>query len=82
MGKLFDDIKDSGVNKGSKSKIVEILDALDKDDRKDLIAALNDHSIPASNIARAMEKRGHKLAVHVITRYRRGELVTRIDESI
>ena len=82
MGKLFDEIQESSVVKGSKSRIVEILNALDKQDRSDLVEALNDHSIPASTISSAMAKRGHKLAVHVITRYRRGELVTRIDESL
>jgi len=82
MGQLFNDIKESGSVRGGKSKIIEILEQLDKTDRKDLIDALNDHSIPASNISRAMEKRGHKLGVHVITKYRRGELVAKIDELI
>jgi hypothetical protein len=80
MGKLFDDIKDSGVHKGSKSQIASIMEVMSKEDRKDLLEALNDHSIPASNISRAMQKRGHKLGPHVISRYRRGEMVTKLDE--
>ena len=45
--------------------------------------ALDDHSIPASSISKALNKRGYKLAVNVITRYRRGELVTKVsDESV
>lgn len=81
MGDLFNEIKDSAVVQGKKSRIAEILDKLPKDDQKDLLAALDDHSIPASNISRAMAKRGHKLAINVISRYRRGELVTKVDGS-
>lgn len=81
MGDLFNEIKDSAVTQGKKSRIAEILDKLPKEDQKDLLAALDDHSIPASNISRAMAKRGHKLAINVISRYRRGELVTKVNGS-
>lgn len=82
MGKLFDEIKKERCSSGNKSRVLEILLDLNESDRKDLLEALNDHSIPASNISKAMSKRGYKLAVNVISRYRRGELVTNIDESI
>ena len=82
MGKLFDEIKKEQVMGGNKSRILEILEELPKEDRKDFLDALNDHSIPASNISKAMSKRGYKLAINVISRYRRGELVTKIDESL
>ena len=82
MGSLFEDIKKEAVHGGNKSRVLEILEDLSEDDRKDFLAALDDHSIPASNISRAMQKRGYKLAVNVISRYRRGELVTKIDGSI
>lgn len=78
MGDLFDEIKKSNVRKGNRSRIAEIADSLPDNDRKDFLKALDDHSIPASNIAKALEKRGFKLAVNVISRYRRGELVTEI----
>jgi hypothetical protein len=76
VGELFEDIKKETSKRGTKSRIQEILDALPADERKDLIKALDDHSIPASNISKALAKRGHKLAINVISRYRRGELVT------
>lgn len=79
MGDLLNEIKDSVVSQGKKSRIAEILDKLSEKDQKDFLAALDDHSIPASNISRAMAKRGHKLAINVISRYRRGELVTKIN---
>lgn len=78
VGSLFDDIKSNQSRKGNKSRIAEILEALPADERKDLLKALDDHSIPASNISKALERRGHKLAVNVISRYRRGELSTKI----
>lgn len=82
MGDLFDEINKKRRSMGTKSRILEILEDLEDDDRKDLLKALDDHSIPASNISKAMERRGYKLAVNVISRYRRGELVTKFDESI
>jgi hypothetical protein len=81
VGDLFNEIKNSAVGQGKKSRIAVILSTLSKEEQKDLLAALDDHSIPASNISRAMSKRGHKLAINVISRYRRGELVTKVDES-
>jgi len=80
LGDLFNEIKNSAVGQGKRSRIVVILNALSKEEQKDLLAALNDHSIPASNISRAMAKRGHRLAINVISRYRRGELLTKVDE--
>jgi len=82
MGNLLNDIKDHAASQGRKPRILEILEDLNESDRADLLAALDDHSIPASNISKAMGKRGYKLAINVISRYRRGELVTDIHESI
>jgi len=82
MGKLFDEIQKEKATRGHKPRIAEILEELSEADRKDLLNALNDHSIPASSISKAVEKRGYKLAINVISRYRRGELVTKFDESI
>jgi hypothetical protein len=75
---LFEDIQKEKSRPGSKSRIAEILEQMSEDDQKDLIKALDDHSIPASNISKALAKRGHKLALNVISRYRRGELATQI----
>lgn len=78
MGSLFDEIKEQKSKQGNRSRIAEILDLMPDPDRKDLIKALNDHSIPASNISKALAKHGHKLTTNVISRYRRGELTTEI----
>lgn len=78
MGDLFDEIKKNSARKGNRSRIQEIAEQLSDSDRKDFIKALDDHGIPASNISKALETRGFKLAPNVISRYRRGELVTDI----
>jgi hypothetical protein len=78
MGSLFDEIKEQKSKQGNRSRIAEILDSMPDTDRKDLLKALNDHSIPASNISKALAKHGHKLAINVISRFRRGELTTEI----
>jgi len=78
MGNLLNDIKDLEASHGRKPRILEILNDLSESDKADLLAALDDHSIPASNITKAMAKRGYKLAINVISRYRRGELMTEI----
>ena len=81
MGDLLNEIHDNAAKRGKQSRILEILSGLSNDDQKDLITALDDKSIPASNISKAMKKRGYKLDISVINRYRRGELLTDIHES-
>lgn len=78
MGSLLNEINEIVTNRGNRSRISEILEKLSKEDAKDLRTALDDHSISASQISKALQKRNLKLAVNVITRYRRGELSTKI----
>jgi hypothetical protein len=80
MGSLLDDIRKESRKTGAKPRILEIAESLDKNDRKDFISAINDSSIPAANIARAMTKRGIKISGNCITRYRRGEQEIKFDE--
>ena len=78
MGDLLKEINETTIQPGNRSRIAEILEALEPSDKKDLITALDDHTISASRISKAMARRGHKLAPSVISRYRRGELSTKI----
>lgn len=82
MGKLFDDIQSKSARHGNKSKLLSILEDLGSEDRKDLLDALDNHSIPASNIRKALGDRGYKLDDGVINRYRRGDLATDLHELI
>jgi len=82
MGSLFEEINKEKSQRGTRSRIAEIQEQLSKADAADLVKALDDHGIPASSIAKALNKRGFKLAISVIGRYRRGELVTKLNESV
>ncbi|WJZ48567.1 terminase small subunit [Actinomycetia phage DSL-LC01] len=78
MGNLLNEIKSEQVQVGKKSRIAEILEKMSEAEQKDLIAALDDQAIPASKISRVMARRGHKLSVQVIYRYRSGDLAAKI----
>ena len=83
MGSLLEEIKKEKSSRGTRSRIAEIIDEMSNADAADLLKALEDHSIPASSISKALNKRGLKLAINVISRYRRGELVTKVaNESV
>jgi len=82
VGDLLNDIKQQSARHGNKSRLLSILETMSETDRKDLLAALDDHSIPASNICKALKKRGHVIDGSAISRYRRGELATNLHESI
>lgn len=73
MGELLNQIQAARVGSGRKSDLELALGKLSEEDRTDLIAALDDHSIPAAAIARALNGRGLKVSSAVINRYRRGE---------
>jgi len=51
VGKLLKEIRDTpAIRGGSPKKIDIILEQLDEQDRKDLLDALNDHTIQATTI--------------------------------
>jgi hypothetical protein len=61
---------------GRKSRIVEIMEKMEPQDAADLRAALDDHTVSASVIERVMAKRGFKLSVNMVYKYRKGDYVT------
>ena len=72
---LLDDIKNEARHTGMQCAVRKALAALDKRDAADLRKALADLSIPASQIARALVKRGVVELKNgdMITRHRRGD---------
>ena len=58
-----------------KNRIKEIIAALDANDRKEFIAALDDHSIAGIAIVRVMQRRGFKLTETMVSNHRRGVYV-------
>lgn len=72
---LLDEIKDETRHTGSPCGVQKVLAALNESDAADLRAALADPGIPATNIARALIKRGVAQWKNgdPITRHRRGD---------
>ena len=71
MGKLLKEIRDTPPIRGGLPKKIDIiLEQLDEQDRKDLLDALNDHTIQATTIYRVLKKRGFDIGRKCINRYR------------
>ena len=71
---LLQEIKSSKSVSGRIPMLLQIINKLDTQDKADLLAALNDYTISAPAISRALENRGHRISVGSINQYRRGEL--------
>ena len=71
---LMEEIKKSKSVSGRMPMLLQIINKLDAQDKADLLAALNDYTISAPAISRALENRGHRISVGSINQYRRGEL--------
>lgn len=71
---LLEEIKSSTSITGRIPILLQIINKLDTQDKADLLAALNDYTISAPAISRALENRGHRISVGSINQYRRGEL--------
>jgi hypothetical protein len=71
---LLQEIKSSVSITGRIPILLQIINKLDTQDKADLLAALNDYTISAPAISRALENRGHRISVGSINQYRRGEL--------
>ncbi len=56
------------------SRLQEIADALNGDDRSDFIAALHDKTVSAYALAKVLNRRGFRVSNSLITVYRRGAL--------
>lgn len=74
MGDLFNDILAARQETRKRSCLDNVLDAMNKSDRADLLDAINNQSIPATVISRVIAKQGLKLPSATITAIRRGEV--------
>jgi len=71
MGKLLDEIKQTSVRVGKPPRKIDlILEQLNKQDRADLLEAINDHSISPSVISRVLHNKGFVVTRGAIQRYR------------
>ena len=71
MGKLLDEIKQTSIRVGKPPRKLDlILEQLNKQDRSDLLEAINDHSISPSVISRVLCNKGFQITRGAVQRYR------------
>ena len=71
MGKLLDEIKQTSIRVGKPPRKLDlILEQLNKQDRADLLEAINDHSISPSVISRVLHSKGFQVTRGAVQRYR------------
>jgi uncharacterized protein (DUF2249 family) len=71
MGKLLEEIKQTSIRTGKPPRKIDlILEQLNKQDRADLLEAINDHSISPSVISRVLRSKGFEITRTVVQRYR------------
>jgi hypothetical protein len=71
MGKLLDEIKQTSIRVGKPPRKIDlILEQLNKQDRTDLLEAINDHSISPSVISRVLHNKGFSVTRGAVQRYR------------
>ena len=71
--KLLEEIRAERTRSGPSCGVSKVLDALKPADRADLESAIADKVITGSQIARALSKRGQRLAAQTIAKHRRGD---------
>ena len=71
MGKLLEEIKETSVRVGKPPRKIDlVLEQLNKQDRADLLEAINDHSISASVISLVLSNKGFQISRGAVQRYR------------
>ena len=56
--------------KGPQAHVVQVADRMPPDLRAEFVAAVNDPSVPAAGLARAVTARGYEIAQQSISRFR------------
>lgn len=72
---LLEEVRRDRPISGRTPALLQIAEQLDEADRKDLIEAVNDHSISSASIARALKRRGFNITPGIVQAYRRGDVV-------
>ncbi len=56
--------------RGPQADVVKVADRMPPDLRAEFVAAVNDHTVPAAGLARAVTARGYEIAQQSISRFR------------
>ena len=68
-GSLFAAFKAAGRHQGPRCTVANILDDLSPDDARDLLAAFEDPTIRATDVARVLRDRGYPITAHTLRRH-------------
>ena len=62
---------------GPHCTLCSLIPTLDAEDAAVLVESLADFKIHGTQIARALQREGHQIGAHVVTRHRRGDCLSR-----
>ena len=72
---LLEDIKADRAPSGRVPLLIRAAASMSKEERQDLLDAMNDVTISSAAISRALKKRGHLVSASAIAQFRRGEII-------
>lgn len=72
---LLEEAKDNRRLSGRTPLIVQVANTMTPEERKELVEALDDPTIPNAALSRVLRRRGHNISPSAIGQYRRGEIV-------
>ena len=72
---LLEEVRADRVPSGRTPILIQVASRMEANERKELLEAINDSSISAAAISRALKRRGYTISPAAINQFRRGEIV-------
>lgn len=72
---LLEELKSEKLVSGRTPLLVQAVARMDKNEKAELLEALNDVTISGAAISRALKRRGYVISAGAINQFRRGEIV-------
>jgi hypothetical protein len=72
---LLDDARNEHQPSGRVPLLIRVAQTMSETERKELVEALDDVTVSAASLSRALRRRGHNVSASAIGQYRRGEIV-------
>jgi hypothetical protein len=71
VGKLGEELRNEGSLPRNRFRVDELLNELNEEDRRDLLAAIKDENLHIATITRVLRRNGHAISENAIRNYRR-----------
>lgn len=72
---LLEEVRADRPPSGRTPLLLQVASRMNEAERKELLEALNDPTISAAAISRALKRRGHVISAGAINQFRRGEII-------